>query len=85
VKKVSKNFVYHFRALLARSVTFSNFRIGDSQISVAHCACPSEYVAHKMLLSNKTQECFFILFKTPFITIIDQYQPMHFTFNNILV
>jgi len=54
VNKVSKDFVYHFKAQGARNVTFRNFHIDDLQISVAHCACPSDYVAHKILPSNKT-------------------------------
>jgi hypothetical protein len=54
------------KALGARSVKFSNFHIHDSQISVPHCACPSDYLAHKKLPSSKTQE-FIALFKTPFV------------------
>jgi hypothetical protein len=42
VKKYSKNVVNHFKALGARSVTFSNFYIDNSQISGPLCACLSD-------------------------------------------
>jgi len=68
----------------ARNVTFRNFHIDDLQISVAHFACPSDYVAHKILPSNKTQE-FIILFKTPLYNILEHSGWPHSVWHPVLL